>query len=230
MTYTVRAQGRLQTPEEFGDIAVRSNPDGSVVRLQRRRAHRARRAQLPADRPRQRPARLRASPSSRRPARTRWRSPTACASRWPSCSERFPTDLEYSYTLDTTLPVSEGIREILITLAEAMVLVILVVFLFLQNWRATLIPMIAVPVSLIGTFVGLPAARLLDQHAVAVRPGAGDRPGRRRRDRRGRGGRASHRGGHGAARRDAQGDGGSVGAGRQHRADPGRGVHPGRRS
>ena len=68
----------------------------------------------------------------------------------------FRPDLDYRYTLDTTLPVSEGIREILITLAEAMVLVILVVFLFLQNWRATLIPMIAVPVSLIGTFAVFP--------------------------------------------------------------------------
>ncbi len=77
MTYTVRAQGRLQTAEEFGAIAVRSNPDGSVVRLQGRRARRARRAQLPADRPRQRPAGLRASACSRRPARTRSRSPTA---------------------------------------------------------------------------------------------------------------------------------------------------------
>ena len=60
------------------------------------------------------------------------------------------------YTLDTTLPVSEGIKEILKTLGEAMVLVILVVFLFLQNWRATLIPMLAVPVSLIGTFAVFP--------------------------------------------------------------------------
>ena len=60
------------------------------------------------------------------------------------------------YTLDTTLPVTEGIKEILKTLVEAMVLVILVVFLFLQNWRATLIPMLAVPVSLIGTFAVFP--------------------------------------------------------------------------
>ena len=71
--------------------------------------------------------------------------------------ERFPEDIEFGYTLDTTRAVSEGIREILITLAEAMVLVVLVVYLFLQNWRATLIPMIAVPVSLIGTFIVFPA-------------------------------------------------------------------------
>jgi hydrophobic/amphiphilic exporter-1 (mainly G- bacteria), HAE1 family len=69
---------------------------------------------------------------------------------------RFPEDLEFIYTLDTTLPVSEGIKEIVKTLVEALVLVIIVVFLFLQNWRATLIPMLAVPVSLIGTFAVFP--------------------------------------------------------------------------
>ena len=70
--------------------------------------------------------------------------------------ERFPNDLDYAVVFDTTLPVSEGIKETLTTLLEAMVLVIIVVFLFLQNWRATLIPVIAVPVSLIGTFALFP--------------------------------------------------------------------------
>src|SRR4029453_3855985 len=69
---------------------------------------------------------------------------------------RFPADLDYAVTLDTTLPVTEGIREIVQTLFEAMLLVIFVVFIFLQNWRATLIPLIAVPVSLIGTFAVFP--------------------------------------------------------------------------
>src|SRR5262245_7342125 len=69
---------------------------------------------------------------------------------------RFPSDLDYAVVLDTTLPVTEGIREIVQTLVEAMILVILVVFLFLQNWRATLIPAIAVPVSLVGTFAVFP--------------------------------------------------------------------------
>src|SRR5678816_2190302 len=69
---------------------------------------------------------------------------------------RFPDDLDYHAALDTTLPVTEGIREILVTLVTALALVILVVYLFLQNWRATLIPMIAVPVSLIGTFAIFP--------------------------------------------------------------------------
>jgi HAE1 family hydrophobic/amphiphilic exporter-1 len=71
-------------------------------------------------------------------------------------SQRFPPDLTYSYSIDTTLPVTEGIREILITLGEALLLVIFVVYLFLQNWRATFIPMVAVPVSLIGTFAVFP--------------------------------------------------------------------------
>ncbi len=71
-------------------------------------------------------------------------------------SKRFPRDMEYLISLDTTLPVSEGINEIVHTLFEAVVLVILVVFVFLQNWRATLIPLMTVPVSLVGAFIFFP--------------------------------------------------------------------------
>ncbi len=71
-------------------------------------------------------------------------------------AQRFPGDIEYDISLDTTLAVTEGIHEIVKTLEEAMILVILVVFIFLQNWRATLIPLITVPVSLIGTFMVFP--------------------------------------------------------------------------
>ncbi|ESU29948.1 hydrophobe/amphiphile efflux-1 (HAE1) family protein [Flavobacterium limnosediminis JC2902] len=71
-------------------------------------------------------------------------------------SERFPNDLKYDVSLDTTLAVSEGINEIVHTLIEAIFLVILVVFIFLQNWRATLIPLITVPISLIGVFMLFP--------------------------------------------------------------------------
>src|SRR6185369_5132010 len=70
--------------------------------------------------------------------------------------QRFPPDLDYAIGLDTTRSVTEGIREIVQTLVIAIILVLLVVFIFLQNWRATLIPMIAVPVSLIGTFAVFP--------------------------------------------------------------------------
>jgi hydrophobic/amphiphilic exporter-1 (mainly G- bacteria), HAE1 family len=71
-------------------------------------------------------------------------------------SQKFPKDVEYHVSLDTTLAVSEGIKEIVDTLFEAIILVIIVVFIFLQNWRATLIPLITVPVSLIGTFMIFP--------------------------------------------------------------------------
>ena len=69
---------------------------------------------------------------------------------------RFPRDMEYEVSLDTTLPVTEGINEIVHTLFEAVVLVIIVVFVFLQNWRATLIPLLTVPVSLVGAFMFFP--------------------------------------------------------------------------
>ncbi len=71
--------------------------------------------------------------------------------------DRFPDDLDYVISLDTTLPITEGIKEIEHTLFEAIVLVIIVVFLFLQGWRATLIPLLAVPVSLVGTFMFFPS-------------------------------------------------------------------------
>ena len=70
-------------------------------------------------------------------------------------SKRFPVGMEYQIVYDTTRFVEVSIREVVKTLAEAMALVFLVVYLFLQNWRATLIPFAAVPVSLIGTFAGL---------------------------------------------------------------------------
>ena len=82
-------------------------------------------------------------------------------------------------SLDTTQAVREGIKEIVHTLFEALVLVIIVVYIFLQGWRATLIPLLAVPVSLVGTFALFPLLRLFHQHPVALRPGAGHRPGRR---------------------------------------------------
>jgi len=70
--------------------------------------------------------------------------------------QRFPQDMDYAIALDQTAAVTEGMKEIIVTLVIAIVLVILVVYLFLQDWRATLIPMLAVPVSLVGTFVLFP--------------------------------------------------------------------------
>jgi len=154
-TYTVRAQGRLQTPEEFGQIVVRSNPDGSVVRLKD-----VARIELGALNYQQM-SRINGQPGAiiavfQVPGSNALQVADGVKKTIEELKRRFPPDLDYVISLDTTLPVTEGIREIVQTLAEAMILVILVVFLFLQNWRATLIPAIAVPVSLVGTFAVFP--------------------------------------------------------------------------
>lgn len=155
MTYTVLAQGRLKTPEEFGEIVVRSNPDGSVVRLKD-----VGRIELGALNYQQR-SRMNGNNSStiavfQAPGSNAIAVADGLKKTMQQLKRNFPSDLDYAVTLDTTLPVTEGIKEILTTLVEAMILVLLVVFIFLQNWRATLIPMIAVPVSLIGTFAVFP--------------------------------------------------------------------------
>jgi HAE1 family hydrophobic/amphiphilic exporter-1 len=155
MTYTVRAQGRLQTPEEFGQVVVRSDPGGAVVRLQD-----VARIELGALNYQQ-TSRTNGQPSTviaifQAPGSNALAVADGVKKTMQELRERFPADLDYTITLDTTLPVTEGIREIVKTLFEAMILVLLVVFLFLQNWRATLIPLIAVPVSLIGTFAVFP--------------------------------------------------------------------------
>ena len=155
MTYTLRAQGRLQTPEEFGQIVVRENPDGSTVRLKD-----VARIELGAQNYDQ-ISRFRGQPAAivavyQAPGSNALAMADGVKKTMKELKERFPADLDYAVSLDTTLPVTEGIHEIVETLLIAIVLVILVVFIFLQNWRATLIPMIAVPVSLIGTFAVFP--------------------------------------------------------------------------
>src|SRR6266540_3564524 len=154
-TYTVRAQGRLQTPEEFGQIVVRSNPDGSVVRLKD-----VARIELGALNYQQ-IARFNGQPSGiiavfQAPGSNALAVADGVKKTMAQLKDRFPADLDYAVSLDTTRSVTEGITEIVETLLIAIVLVIFVVFIFLQNWRATLIPMIAVPVSLIGTFAVFP--------------------------------------------------------------------------
>jgi HAE1 family hydrophobic/amphiphilic exporter-1 len=156
MTYIVRAQGRLVTAEQFGQVVVRANPDGSVVRLQD--VARIELGGLSYNEV----SRFSGQPSCiiaifLTPGANAVAVADGARKVMAQLKDRFPADLSYTAALDTTLPVTEGIHEIVVTLFIAMALVILVVYLFLQNWRATLIPMIAVPVSLIGTFAIFPA-------------------------------------------------------------------------
>src|SRR3981081_457952 len=155
MTYTLRAQGRLQTPEEFGEVVVRSNPDGSVVRLKD-----VARIELGAQNYQQ-VARFGGQPAGivavfQAPGSNALAVTDGVKKTMADLKQRFPADLDYAIGLDTTRSVTEGISEIVQTLLIAIVLVILVVFIFLQNWRATLIPLIAGPVSLLGTFAIFP--------------------------------------------------------------------------
>ena len=155
-TYTVRAQGRLVKAEEFGEIVVRLNPDGSTVRLKD-----VARIELGALIYTQ-IGRLNGQPSLiialyQAPGSNALAVANGVKAAMAEMKKKFPPDLDYVISLDSTLPVTEGIHEIVKTLFEATFLVLIVVFLFLQNWRATLIPLIAVPVSLVGTFIVFPA-------------------------------------------------------------------------
>ncbi len=154
-TYTVRTQGRLLNEEEFGDIIIRSNPDGSQVRLKDvARLELGTMLYNAVGRHDGNPAAVIAVYQI--PGSNAMQVADAIKAQMKDLSQRFPRDMEYTVSLDTTLPVSEGIKEIVTTLFEAVVLVILVVFVFLQNWRATLIPLLTVPVSLVGAFIFFP--------------------------------------------------------------------------
>ena len=154
-TYTAIAQGRLVTAEQFGNIVVRENPDGSVVRLKDvARIELGAQVYSIAGRLNGRPAAVMAI--YQLPGSNALDAAKGVKDLMAQLKTQFPRDLDYAVSLDTTLAVSRGIDEILTTLWEAMLLVILVVYIFLQGWRATLIPMLAVPVSLIGTFILFP--------------------------------------------------------------------------
>src|SRR3984885_11941631 len=154
-TYTVRAQGRLASPEEFGEIIIRSNPDGSTLRLKD-----VARIELGAQ-TYDLKGRYNGKPSAilaiyQLPGANAVQAAAGVRKRMEELKQRFPPDLASDYGLDTTLAVSAGIKEIVETLFIALLLVVVVVYIFLQGWRATLIPLLAVPVSLLGTFIVFP--------------------------------------------------------------------------
>src|SRR6186713_425252 len=154
-TYTVRTQGRLLTEEQFSDIIVRTNPDGSEVRLKDIARLELGTMLYNAL------GRHDGTPSAviavfQIPGTNALDVANRIKATMEDLKQRFPRDMDYLVSLDTTLPITEGITEILHTLGEAVILVIIVVFIFLQNWRATLIPLMTVPVSLIGAFMFFP--------------------------------------------------------------------------
>ena len=154
-TYTVRAQGRLSSEDEFADIVLRATPDGSIVRVRD-----VARIELGAadydivGRFNQKPSAILAL--YQLPGSNAIEAAKAVYKTMAELRKRFPSDLDYQVTIDTTRVVTEGIREIGKTFWEALALVMVVVFIFLQGWRAALIPLLAVPVSLVGTFAVFP--------------------------------------------------------------------------
>jgi len=154
-TYAVRSQGRLETAEQFGEIVLRAAPGGSIVRVKD-----VARIELGAQNYNMQ-ARLNGKPSAlialyQLPDSNAVDAANKAKQLMAKLKESFPPDMDYVVALDTTLAVTEGMKEIEHTLVEAIILVIIVVFIFLQGWRATLIPLLAVPVSLIGTFALFP--------------------------------------------------------------------------
>ena len=154
-TYTVRTEGRLVTPEEFGKIILRANADGSIVHLSD-----VARLEL-GDQQYGISGRYNQAPSGvmaiyQLPGSNAVKTAELVTARMKELSATFPPGITYDIPLDTTKAVTAGIHEIVLTLAEALGLVVIVVFIFLQGWRATLIPLLAVPVSLLGTFIIFP--------------------------------------------------------------------------
>ena len=154
-TFTVTTTGRLTTTEEFENIVVRANPDGSIVRVKD-----VARVELGGQvyniRGRFQGQNAAIIAVYQLPGSNAVDTMKQMREFFEQQSKQFPAGLQYTVALDTTLAITDGIQEIVKTLFEAMVLVIIVVFIFLQGWRATLIPLIAVPVSLIGTFALFP--------------------------------------------------------------------------
>jgi len=154
-TYTVLAQGRLTSLADFENVVVRARRDGALVRVKDvARVELGAQSYIRRGRLSGRPAALVAV--YQLPGSNALETMRAATKLMENVKARFPSDLDYVTALDTTLAVSAGIREIVKTLVEALILVVIVVFVFLQGFRATLIPLLAVPVALVGAFMVFP--------------------------------------------------------------------------
>jgi len=154
-TYSVRARGRRTSPEDFGQIVVRETSDGGIVRVKD-----VARVEL-GSQDYANIGRFNGKPSAiiavyQLPGSNAVQAAEGVNKLMAEARKRFPQDIDFAIPLDTTHAVTEGMKEIVQTLAIAILLVIVVVYIFLQGWRATLIPLLAVPVSLVGTFVFFP--------------------------------------------------------------------------
>ncbi|WP_430735564.1 efflux RND transporter permease subunit [Halodesulfovibrio aestuarii] len=154
LSYTVTTQGRMTDPKEFGEIILRANSDGTILRLKD-----VARLELGAQ-----TYSLRAKNNGKpavalgiylSPGANALETAEAVSDKMAELSQRFPDGIKYSIPYDTTTFVRISVEEVVHTLAEAFILVFAIIYLFLQNWRATLIPCLAVPVSIIGTFAGM---------------------------------------------------------------------------
>jgi HAE1 family hydrophobic/amphiphilic exporter-1 len=153
--FNIRAQGLLKDPKEFAEIIVRSNTDGSQVKIKdvgrvdlgaQTYSIRARMDKAPAG----------ALGVYLAPGANAIQTANKVKKILEEAKTRFPPDMEYGITLDSTLPITASMHEIMKTLEEAIILVLIVVFIFLQSFRATIIPMLTVPVSLLGVFIAFP--------------------------------------------------------------------------
>lgn len=153
-TYTVTTQGRFTTPEEFGNILVRTNPDGSSLLLKD-----LARIELGAE-----DYSVNAFYNGRpavafglflQPGANALSVAEGVAKKIKELSQSFPEGLQYAIPYDTTSFVDVSVKEVIKTFIEAIILVIIVIYFFLQNFRATIIPVLAIPVSIIGTFAGM---------------------------------------------------------------------------
>jgi len=154
-TYSVLAQGRLISPEEFGNIVLRETPDGGIVRV-----HDVARIEL-GSQDYSVAGRFNGKPSAivavyQLPGSNAVEAAAGVGKLMGEMKQRFPADMDFATALDTTKAVTEGMKEIVVTLLIALALVILVVYIFLQGLRSTLIPLLAVPVALVGTFIFFP--------------------------------------------------------------------------
>src|SRR6516165_9719943 len=154
-TYSVLAQGRLISPDEFGNIVLRETPDGGIVRIRD-----VARIEL-GSQDYSVAGRFNGKPSAivavyQLPGSNAVNAAAGVVKLMNEMKQRFPADMDFATALDTTRAVTQGMKEIVVTLLIALALVILVVYVFLQGWRSTLIPLLAVPVALVGTFIFFP--------------------------------------------------------------------------